>query len=262
MDSTAKTRLHPLLTAAALSVTLFSAVGIASMTGLLPSSSGKEAAALAPAATESAPPSMEPMVAAPPEVQPQAESPASTPERHPLEVRKAKAPVPNAKPVKKHVVRKSSPLPAAHETTKLAEASSAVSPAATAPAVVPPAPPSPIIEAPKPPPGILGVVESVHEIEQPAEKSNGVGPIVGGIAGALLGHQVGHGTGRTIATVLGAAGGALAGKQVEKKVNSTRHWEVRVRLDDGTSQTLRSDAEPFWHGGERVRLLDGRLTPA
>jgi outer membrane lipoprotein SlyB len=142
----------------------------------------------------------------------------------------------------------------AHEKIQVAEAPAAA---------LPPAPSSaPAVEAPKPPPGILGVVESVRAIEQPAEKSNGAGPIIGGIAGALLGHQVGHGTGRTIATVIGAAGGALTGKEVEKKVNSTKHWEVRVHLDDGTSQTLRSDVEPFWHGGERVRLLDGRLTPA
>ena len=53
-----------------------------------------------------------------------------------------------------------------------------------------------------------------------------------------------------------------AGLAVEGKVRETRHWDVLVRLDDGTTQTLRSDAQPFWHGGERVRLLDGKLTPA
>ena len=106
------------------------------------------------------------------------------------------------------------------------------------------------------------MVESVKEVSQPAEKSNGAGPIIGGIAGAVLGHQVGQGTGRTIATVLGAAGGALGGKEIEKKVRATKHWEVVVRLDDGTYRTLTSDVAPYWHGGERVRLLDGKLTPA
>jgi hypothetical protein len=54
------TRLHPLLTAAAISVTAFSAVGIGAMTGLLPHSFGsaKEAAPqeiVAPAVTPPAP---------------------------------------------------------------------------------------------------------------------------------------------------------------------------------------------------------------
>jgi hypothetical protein len=35
-----------------------------------------------------------------------------------------------------------------------------------------------------------------------------------------------------------------------------------VRLDDGSYRTLKSDVAPYWHGGERVRLLDGKLTPA
>jgi outer membrane lipoprotein SlyB len=68
--------------------------------------------------------------------------------------------------------------------------------------------------------------------------------------------------GKTIATVLGAAGGALGGKEIEKNVRATKHWEVVVRLDDGSYRTLKSDVTPYWHGGERVRLLDGRLTPA
>ena len=51
-------------------------------------------------------------------------------------------------------------------------------------------------------------------------------------------------------------------KEIEKNVRSTKHWEVLVRLDDGSYQTLKSDVAPYWHGGERVRLLDGKLTPA
>ena len=123
-------------------------------------------------------------------------------------------------------------------------------------------PPPPAVEAPKPVPGVLGVVESVREISTPAEKSNGIGPIAGGIAGAVLGNQVGHGDGRTIATVLGAAAGALGGKEVEKRARATKHWEIVVRLDNGSTETLKSDTTPYWHGGERVRLLDGRLQPA
>jgi outer membrane lipoprotein SlyB len=159
---------------------------------------------------------------------------------------------PVRKPAKKHVAaaRPAAPQPVAQSPEYFP------APIAQAPAPAP-------IEAPRPvPAGILGVVESVKEISQPAEKSNGAGPIIGGIAGAVLGHQVGQGTGRTIATVLGAAGGALGGKEIEKKVRATKHWEVVVRLDDGSYRTLTSDVAPYWHGGERVRLLDGKLNPA
>jgi hypothetical protein len=47
MENT-KSRLHPLLTAAAISVTVFSAVGVASLTGLVPHSLGSQKGAVAP----------------------------------------------------------------------------------------------------------------------------------------------------------------------------------------------------------------------
>jgi outer membrane lipoprotein SlyB len=115
--------------------------------------------------------------------------------------------------------------------------------------------------APQPVPGALGMVEAVREVKE-TPKTNGAGPILGGLAGAVAGHQVGQGKGNVLATLAGAAGGALGGLAVEGKVREVKHWETVVRLDDGTTRTLRSDAQPFWHGGERVRLLDGKLTPA
>jgi outer membrane lipoprotein SlyB len=42
LNAMEKARLHPLLTAAALSITVFSAVGVASLTGVLPESSGSQ----------------------------------------------------------------------------------------------------------------------------------------------------------------------------------------------------------------------------
>jgi outer membrane lipoprotein SlyB len=241
MQEAVTKRLHPLLTAAAISVTVFSAVGVGAMTGLLPISH-----------STTAQPTPELVSKAPDTVVP-------TPPIGPAAVKEAAEMPPAAtvstpvhKPAKKHiaVARASVPEPVAQTPQYFPP------PSAQAPAPAP-------VEAPKPvAPGILGVVESVKEISQPAEKSNGVGPIAGGIAGALLGHQVGQGTGRTIATVLGAAGGALGGKEIEKNVRATKHWEVVVRLDDGSYRTLKSDVAPYWHGGERVRLLDGKLNPA
>jgi outer membrane lipoprotein SlyB len=235
METTAKPRLHPLLTAAAISVTVFSAVGVGALTGVLPTSHSttKEAAPLAAEApvSQSAPQAAasEPAPAMP-------AAPAATP-----------AP----KPVKKHV---------AHKAPKVVSAEPSYAPDMQA-ANVPPPPPAPV-EAQKPviDPS-LGVVQSVKEVTHEA-KSNGVGPIVGGIAGAVLGNQVGHGMGKNIATVLGAAGGAYAGKEIEQKQRATKSWEITVRLDDGSYKTIDSPTAPFWHGGERVRLVDGQLRPA
>src|SRR5216117_4085872 len=171
---TIKPRLHPLLTAAAISVTVFSAAGVAALTGLLPHSLGSSKEA-------------EPVVA------------ASTP---------------------------ATPAPQ--------------------PAV---------------PAGVFGTVESVKEVTTPGDGSSGVGAIGGGIAGAVIGNQFGHGTGRSIMTVLGAAGGALAGKEIEKQHNATKRWDVTVRMDDGSYHTLPSPSLPYWHAGDRVRFLDGKLQP-
>jgi len=121
-------------------------------------------------------------------------------------------------------------------------------------------PPPPPVEVAKPAPlpGAAGVIESVNEIEQKGENPI-AGPIIGGIAGAVLGHQVGSGTGRTVATAVGAGAGILGGKVVEEKVRATKHWDVTVRLEDGSTKTISSESEPDWHAGDRVRLLDGQL---
>src|SRR6266403_2887911 len=60
METTSKSRLHPLLTAAAISVTVFSAAGVAALTGLLPHSSGtmKDAEPVVTAVSEKPQPSI------------------------------------------------------------------------------------------------------------------------------------------------------------------------------------------------------------
>jgi outer membrane lipoprotein SlyB len=32
-----------------------------------------------------------------------------------------------------------------------------------------------------------------------------------------------------------------------------------VRLDDGSTQTIKSESQPAFHAGERVRLVDGQI---
>jgi outer membrane lipoprotein SlyB len=229
MDTNTNTRkIHPLLAAAAVSVIVFSGVGVAAITGLIPHSKGS--------VNEQAP------LAALEQPAPSATMPAPVPQATPAPV----APAP-----KKHVVRKSvAPKPA--ETVAYAE-----TPAVTPPAPVAEAPQ--VYEAPKPAvkPGVLGTVESVREVEVKGD-AKGVGAIGGGVAGAVLGHQISD---KRLATVLGAAGGAFLGNQIEKQARATKQWEMTVRYDDGSTQVFKSEQAPFWHQGDRVRYYEGKLQP-
>lgn len=104
-----------------------------------------------------------------------------------------------------------------------------------------------------------GVIETINEIEVKGE-GNYLGMIAGGLAGALLGRQVGGGTGKTVATVAGAAGGVYVGNEVEKRVKSTKHYEVIVRLENGGTQTITYAEQPTFPVGTRVKVANGVLT--
>jgi outer membrane lipoprotein SlyB len=220
MDAQKRT-LHPLLTAAAVSVMVLSAVGVAAIAGLIPTSKGS--------AKEDTP------VAA-------VEAPAAKPEPLPAA---QPTPAPVHKPVKKHLAHKAAaaPAPVAYNDYP-AQMSQAPQPA----------------EAPKPvvKPGLLGTVESVREVTKDGE-AKGVGAVTGGVVGAVLGHQLKHES--KLVTLVGGAAGAFIGNEAEKRQRATKHWEMTVRFDDGTTQTISSEAAPFWHQGDRVRLLDGKLQP-
>jgi outer membrane lipoprotein SlyB len=224
-----KRTLHPLLMAAAASVIVFSAVGVAAITGLLPSSKGsvKEETPVAVSEAPAAQPA--------PAVQSAPAAPASTsPALH--------------KPAKKRVVHTApKPLPAPAP----APAPVTYEPVAQAPQAV---------EAPKPAvkPGLVGTVEAVREVTADG-KANGIGAVAGGAVGGILGHQLKHDS--KLVTLVGAAAGAFIGNEAQKRQNATKHWELTVRFDDGTMQTVTSQNEPFWHQGDRVRLLDGKLQP-
>jgi outer membrane lipoprotein SlyB len=174
MDSTSN-RLNPLLTVAAISITVLSAVGVAALTGMIPTSKSQE---------------------------------------NVLEL-----PRDVAKPIE--------------------------------PAISHP--------ARKPVAGQFAVVESVREVTDPGE-AKGVGAVAGGVVGGVLGNKLGNGKG--LVTILGAAGGAFAGHQIEKHARGKKHWEVAVRLDDGSQRMLSSEVEPAWHAGDRVRLVNDQLQRA
>ena len=89
--------------------------------------------------------------------------------------------------------------------------------------------------APPPLCNYCGTVDSIRTIEKPGEGS-AVGVIAGGLLGGLLGHQV------------------------EKNVKKVLHYEISVRMDDGSMRNVSYDAEPGFRTGDKVRFIDGRLT--
>ena len=103
-----------------------------------------------------------------------------------------------------------------------------------------------------------GVVEAVNVVEHKGDGSY-LGMIAGGVAGALLGSQVGRGRGTTVAQVAGAAGGAWAGNEIEKRMKTTKHYEVVVRLENGGTQMVSYPSEPAFRVGNRVRVENGSL---
>ena len=82
-----------------------------------------------------------------------------------------------------------------------------------------------------------GSVESVS-VEQQQGQATGLGAVAAGVLGGVVGHQVGGGKGKAAMNVLGAVGGGLAGNEVEKRVRSETVFNVRVRMDDGSTRTF------------------------
>ncbi|GAC1328726.1 MAG: glycine zipper 2TM domain-containing protein [Collimonas sp.] len=182
------TRLHPLVAGAAATVTLASLLGIAAMTGFLPSSHGSavgtQASEATPAVqqpmTNAAAP-MAPATAAPVLVQTangyQYMQPLTAPTAAGYQVEPAR-PAPRQKTIVHHVYR--------NHDTSYAQAG-----------------PAPQYQAPV-------------EQARPASQVSPLGIATGAVIGGLLGHQVGGGNGRTLATVAGVVGGGYLGNTVAK----------------------------------------------
>ena len=103
-----------------------------------------------------------------------------------------------------------------------------------------------------------GVIESVREIDAKGSGS-GLGAVGGAVVGGLLGNQVGGGRGQDVLTVVGAVGGAVAGNEVEKRVKTTKSWEVTVRLYDGSSRVISQAHQPTWRTGDKVKVVNGAI---
>jgi outer membrane lipoprotein SlyB len=102
------------------------------------------------------------------------------------------------------------------------------------------------------------VIESITPVKEEG-KGTALGAVAGGLAGLVVGNQVGGGNGKTIAKIAGAAGGAYLGNKVEKKVRGTTHYDIKVRLDNGTETTISQDNEPTLAVGASVQIVSGTV---
>lgn len=214
--NTSKT--SPLVVIAAISVIIFSGVGVAVMTGLIPSSFSKNET---PAATASAPDTAKTADATASDSAKTAD--AAAPEKARTE---AKATDSERRRAANSERRKEQRL-AANDQAESAPAHRICAD--------------------------CGVVESVKAIEHEGQGS-GLGVVAGGVVGALLGNQVGNGNGRAVATIAGAAGGAYAGNAIEKNAKKTHSYEITVRMEDGKYRTFTRTQDPGLMEGDKVKV--------
>ncbi len=150
------------------------------------------------------------------------------------------------------------PAPTATQTpTQTAAATPAPMPvpiAVAPPREVPPAalaaaPPAPLPEACSD----CAVVESVRAVE--AAPSGGViGAIAGAVAGAILGKEAGQAHTQRVLSVLGAIGGAIAGREIERHATRNVHYDVVLRLPDGSALLRRYEQAPPFAAGDTLRI--------
>jgi outer membrane lipoprotein SlyB len=215
---------HPMMIIAAIAVVLFCLAGTAAIMGWIPSSIGGN--------TSSRELSEADRLALASQLQPQAQPQSQLPAQPP-----ANSVAPRSNYVESAPVRQPVAQPA-HRPVQVAAAAPAKNWC-----------------------GSCGNVESVREINTRAEGS-GLGAAGGAVLGGLLGNQVGSGHGRQLATVAGAVGGAVMGNQVEGNMKATHSYEIRVRLDDGSSRTFNQQSVPGWNEGDRVKVVNGQLRSA
>ena len=104
-----------------------------------------------------------------------------------------------------------------------------------------------------------GTVTEVKTVTQKGEAS-GVGAVAGGVVGGVLGHQVGSGRGNTAATIVGAGAGAYAGHEIEKSRKAKTAYQVVVKLENGKSRTFSFAKETSYRVGDKIKVVDGKLT--
>ncbi|MEI5996075.1 glycine zipper 2TM domain-containing protein [Paraburkholderia bengalensis] len=235
-----RSRIHPLIAGAAISVILACGTGVAAMTGILPVSRAVPApdaqVAAANAQTASAPLAAQPAVqpVAQPAVQPALQQPAAQ------AVAQQTQP---AAPPRVHHTQKPHVTPAPqYANGDYSQTSSQ------------PSSPRPIAADP-----YSGEVVAINPV-QTSEPTTGLGAVGGAVAGGLIGNQIGGGRGRILATVAGAVGGGLAGNGIEHAVRKQTSYQVQVRMQDGSYRNFSYTTQPPVQVGERVHVSGDTLT--
>ena len=111
-----------------------------------------------------------------------------------------------------------------------------------------------------------GVIEIIRQITTPVANtdSNLIGTFAGGVAGGVIGNQFGGGYGKGAFTALGAVGGALAGREIERNIKpqqTVTHFELTVRMNDGSVRVFRLEAPISFASGDHVKVENGQLYP-
>ncbi len=220
LSQSPRSRIHPLIAAAAVAVIVVSSVGVAALTGILPSSKAVPAAVTAPALIDTQP--SDSLNGLKPNVQPQASSAEP------------------ARPVTRHHYVAARPQNYASNEINRGPAGPAFP---VAPAVDP----------------YAGQVVSVNAVRT-EEPTTGLGALGGAVLGGLAGTQIGNGHGRTAATIDGALGGGLAGNTVEHAVHKATTYDVQVRMQDGSYRNFSYQADPGLQSGQRVHVSGDSLT--
>lgn len=106
-----------------------------------------------------------------------------------------------------------------------------------------------------------GRIDSIQVIAGNNSTTPGVGAVIGGVVGGVLGNQVGGGVGKDIATVAGVVGGAVVGNKIEQsnRKPAPDTYQISVRLDNGSFQTVQQDSLADLQVGNRVRIANGRV---
>ena len=248
-----RTALHPMLWVAAASVTALSLAGVAKLTGLLPESGSaapQTSAVTGAAAPEPVAPTRlataEPAEPAAPAAAP---APALKAEHHEPAPAVKHTPA-RPKPAAAPAVAKGNPPPA-DAVPAPRDAQPPTDHTARRVADAPPA--APVCRD-------CGVIENIEAIQQKGEGS-GLGAVGGAILGGVLGHQVGEGSGKQIARIGGAVLGGFAGNEAERRYRTISHYQITVRLDDGTRRVIEQQSAPAWHEGDAVRIRNGEIVP-
>jgi outer membrane lipoprotein SlyB len=257
-------RIHPLVATAAASVVLVSLVGVAAITGMLPSSNGSPAPQIAPSAYSQAN-TVPPVAYAQVGTQQQfselapAQSAALPPPSQFVPAAQGAPVAPRLAPAQLAPATPYAAPAAAYAGGTAGMSGQAVY--APMPAQTVAAHPDRVLVARADEPAVChncGTVVSVQAVEQPAARGSGVGAVAGALVGGLLGNQVGGGHGRQLATVAGAVGGSVAGNQIERNVKKTVSYHIRVRMQDGSYRTF-TRAHANWAVGDHVRVVNGDL---